>query len=92
MDLETPFGVESDARLPAVHLKYDEAAAYCQWRGARLPSEAEWREAAYLEAEIYRIPVSRPGQSIRFRQVTRRSALTACLNVNIAFQLVTAIN
>ena len=37
VDLETPFGVESDAWLPAVHLKYDEAAAYCQWR-----------EAAYL--------------------------------------------
>ncbi|MEE2820613.1 MAG: SUMF1/EgtB/PvdO family nonheme iron enzyme, partial [Pseudomonadota bacterium] len=44
---KTPFGVESDPQLPAVYLTFDEAAAYCQWRGARLPSEAEWREAAY---------------------------------------------
>ena len=46
---KTPFGVESDTQLPAVHLTYDEATAYCEWRGARLPSEAEWREAAYFE-------------------------------------------
>ena len=46
---KTPFGVESDTELPAVHLTYDEATAYCKWRGARLPSEAEWREAAYVE-------------------------------------------
>ena len=35
--------------MPAVHLTYDEATAYCEWRGARLPSEAECREAAYFE-------------------------------------------
>ena len=37
-------------------------------------------------AEIHRIPVLRPGQNILFRQVTCRSALPACLNVNIALQ------
>ena len=46
---KTSFGVESDPQLPAVNLIFDEAAYYCQWRGARLPSQAEWREAAYLE-------------------------------------------
>ena len=44
-----PFGIEPDKRLPAVHLAYSEAEAFCKWRGARLPTEAEWREAAYTE-------------------------------------------
>ena len=46
---QRPFGVESDPRLPAVHLTFDEATAYCAWRGARLPTEIEWRQAAYVE-------------------------------------------
>ena len=44
-----PFGEEMDPQLPAVHLTYDEADSYCRWRGARLPTEDEWREAAYIE-------------------------------------------
>jgi sulfatase modifying factor 1 len=46
---KTPFGVQSSDQLPAVHLTYDEADSYCRWRGARLPTEDEWREAAYTE-------------------------------------------
>lgn len=46
---KTPFGVESNDQLPAVHLTYDEAESFCQWRGARLPTENEWRKAAYVE-------------------------------------------
>jgi len=46
---KTPFGVQSSDQLPAVHLTYDEAESYCRWRGARLPTEDEWREAAYIE-------------------------------------------
>lgn len=46
----TPEGVApSSPDLPAVHLTHAEAQAYCQWRGARLPTAAEWTSAAYTE-------------------------------------------
>ena len=32
VDLENSICGESDTRLPAVHLTYDEATAYCEWR------------------------------------------------------------
>ena len=37
------------AREPAVHLTFDEAQAFCRWAGKRLPTDAEWLEAAHTE-------------------------------------------
>ncbi|MBS7807303.1 formylglycine-generating enzyme family protein [Variovorax sp. PCZ-1] len=44
-----PFGLPTSSKEPAVHITFSEAKAYCQWAGKRLPTDAEWMEAAYTE-------------------------------------------
>lgn len=45
----SPYGLPANGQEPAVHITFPEAKAYCQWAGKRLPSDAQWMEAAYTE-------------------------------------------
>lgn len=46
---KAPYGSPARDDEPAVHVTFTEAKAFCEWRGARLPTDREWTEAAYTE-------------------------------------------
>ena len=44
-----PYGVPANDSEPAVHLNQKEAESICRYYGKRLPTDAEWTSAAFLE-------------------------------------------
>jgi formylglycine-generating enzyme len=61
-----PFGTPAQPNEPAVHVTYDEAAMYCEWAGKRLPTDAEWGEAAYTERRMQPTDGFVTGRTYRF--------------------------
>jgi sulfatase modifying factor 1 len=46
---KTPYGNHARNDEPAVHLNWFEAKAYCEDAGGSLPTQAQWKQAAYTE-------------------------------------------
>lgn len=40
------YGHAEFAHHPVIHVDWDQARSYCEWRGAGLPTEAQWEKAA----------------------------------------------
>lgn len=63
---QKPFGQKADPELPAVHVTFDEAQAYCRWSDKRLPTDIEWQSVAYTESRAQPEPPFTRGETYTY--------------------------